>query len=157
MEQEVVQITKLSEENLNIVVKWLYDWWGKIEGYSYEELICYILSSLQKDKLPKTYGIFDGETIIGLYQFTYSDLDSRPDIYPWLANVYVSEKYRKKGIGSLLIQNAKENIKKSGFKQLYLYTSYNKFYEKYGFKLIENIDTFKCEPRIQRLYKYEVE
>lgn len=154
---EVNKITNLNERNLNIVVKWLYDWWGKIEGYSYEELICYVLSSLQDNKLPKTYGVFDGDTIIGIYQFTYSDLDSRPDLYPWLANVYVDEKYRKKGIGSLLIQSAIENIGKEGFKELYLYTSYNSFYEKYGFKLTENIDTFKCEPRIQRLYKYEVE
>ena len=155
MNYEVQKITKLSDENLNIIVDWMYKWWGKTEGYSIDELNCYILNSLQSDRLPLTYGIFDNKKIIAIYQFTYSDLDSRPDIYPWLANVYVDEQYRNKGIGKLLIESVKENIKHTNFKEIYLYTPNNNFYEKYGFDFIGKIDTFKCNPRIQNLYKFE--
>jgi len=34
--------------------------------------------------------------LFGMYQFTYEDLFVRPDIYPWLANVYIDEEYRNK-------------------------------------------------------------
>ncbi len=39
------------------------------------------------------------DNIIGMFQFTYEDLSVRPDIYPWLANVYIDEKYSKMGYG----------------------------------------------------------
>ena len=157
MNYEVNKIIHLSDNNLNIITNWMYKWWGEVEGYSVEELKCYILSSLQENKLPQTYGIFDNDKIIGMYQFTYSDLDCRPDLYPWLANVYVDESYRDKGIGKLLIESVKESIKNTDFKEIYLYTYHDNFYEKFGFKFIDKIDTFKCIPRIQNLYKYEVE
>lgn len=156
MNLEVQKVTKLNPENLNIISDWLYEWWGKTEGYSYDEIKCYILSSLQENRLPQTYGIFDNGKIVGMYQFTYSDLDCRPDLYPWLANVYVDENYRKKGLGKKLIESVKENINKTDFKEIYLYTSEKTFYEKFDWKFIHSIDTFKCSPRIQRLYKLEL-
>lgn len=63
--------------------------------------------SLQKDRLPKTYGLFLNDTIIGMFQLTYEDLAVRPDIYPWLANVYIDEKYRKMGYSKNLLEGVK--------------------------------------------------
>lgn len=157
MDYEVQKITYLDEDNLNIITDWMYNWWGQTEGYSIEELKCYILNSLQSDRLPLTYGIFNNNKIIAMYQFAYSDLDARPDLYPWLANVYVDKDYRNKGIGKLLLESVKENIRHTNFKEIYLYTYHNNFYEKFGFKFVSKIDTFKCNPRIQNLYKFEVE
>ena len=60
-----------------------------------------------------------------MYQFSYEDLSIRPDIYPWLANVYIDEKFRKKGYGRKLLENvrntAKENI---NFDEIFLYTEH---------------------------------
>ena len=53
--------------------------------------------------------------IIGMYQFTYRDLFMRPDIYPWVANVYIDEKYRNNGFRNK-IYNTSKSCKKMIFK-----------------------------------------
>lgn len=100
--------------------------------------------SMEDNRLPQTYGVFLDNEIIGMYQFAYDDLSVRPDIYPWLANVYIDEKYRGKGYGRRLLEsvydNAKENI---DFNKLFLYTKHIGLYEKFGWNFIGEVDTFK--------------
>lgn len=90
-------------------------------------------NSLQKNRLPQTYGLFLDGNIIGMFQFTYEDLSVRPDIYPWLANVYIDEKYRKMGYGRKLLDNVKNMAKENtNFNELFLYTKHIGLYEKFG-------------------------
>ena len=81
--------------------------WDYKEGYSFEAVKCFMQHSLQKDSLPKTYGLFLNGTIIGMFQLTYDDLAVRPDIYPWLANVDIDEKYRKMEYSKNLLEGVK--------------------------------------------------
>lgn len=114
---------------------------------------------MQKDKLPQTYGLFINEEIIGIYMFLREDLTIRPDIYPWLGNVYIDKKYRKKGYTKILLQTVLENLKNNTSERiLYGYTMHVGLYEKYGWKFISNIDTYNKnkKERIQRLMKLEV-
>jgi GNAT superfamily N-acetyltransferase len=69
--------------------------------------------SLQENRLPQTYGIFVDNKIVGMYQFAYEDLSIRPDIYPWLANVYIDEAYRNKGLCRKMMETVKENAEKA--------------------------------------------
>ena len=70
----------------------MYEWWGKDEMHTFEQVKEFIKYSLQENRLPQTYGVFINNEIVGKYQFSYEDLFVRHDIYPWLANVYVDEK-----------------------------------------------------------------
>ena len=97
MNLELKQLINVDNDILNTITTWMYNWWGIKDGYSFEAVKCFMQHSLQKDRLPKTYGLFLNDTIIGMFQLTYEDLAVRPDIYPWLANVYIDEKYRKMG------------------------------------------------------------
>ena len=130
------------------------DWWGKAENYSYEAVYSYMSHSLQGKRLPQTYGLFLDETLIGMYQFTMEDLFSRPDIYPWLANVYIDKAYRAYGYGRVLLNSVKKTAEKAGLKELYLFTTHEGLYEKFGWDFIQEIDTF-LEPRTQRLYRLD--
>ncbi|BES62667.1 hypothetical protein DCPSUM001_29110 [Dysgonomonas capnocytophagoides] len=60
------------------------------------------------------------------------------DLYPWLAAVFVDERFRGNGYAHLLIEKAKEDAKKAGFTKLYLSTDHIGYYEKYGWKYIGN-------------------
>lgn len=154
---EFRQITQIDSENLDIMTKWMYNWWGKEEGYTFEGVKCYMEHTFQKDRLPKTYGLFHNGRIIGMFQFIYEDLDVRPDIYPWLANLYVDEEYRNKGMARILIQKVNEVAKTTlEFKELYLYTKHIGLYEKFGWNYISELDTYTKQPRIQRLYKLDI-
>ena len=85
--------------------------------------------------------MFLDDKIIGMYQITYRDLFIRPDIYPWVANIYIDKNYRKQGYGKLLIKSIKEKTKcNTDFNKLFLYSKHNNLYEKYGWKYVEILD-----------------
>ena len=154
---EFKQIIEIDDENLDIMTNWMYNWWGKEEGYTIDSIKCYIKHSFQKDRLPKTYGLFCNKRIIAMFQFIYCDLEIRPDIYPWLANLYVDEEYRNKGVSSILLDNINKISKTElNFNELYLFTKHIELYEKFGWEYVEEIDTYIKTPRIQRLYKLNI-
>ena len=141
MNLEFKQLINIDEDTLNIISNWMYNWWGKNDGYSFEKVKCFMK---------------EGD-IIGMYQFLYEDLNVRPDIYPWLANVYVDENYRKQGYGRILLENVKkvaqENI---DFEEIFLYTKHMGLYEKFGWTYLYDIDTYNENQRIERLYKLKL-
>ena len=157
MDLELKQLINIDNDILNTITTWMYNWWGIKDGYSFEAVKCFMQHSLQKDRLPKTYGLFLNDTIIGMFHLTYEDLAVRPDIYPWLANVYIDEKYRKMGYSKNLLEGVK-NIAQSSleFNELFLYTKHIGLYEKFGWKYISQINTYKDESRMERLYKLDL-
>ena len=153
---EQLSVRKITDEvHLDQMTDWLYDWWGKAEGYSYEAVRTYMAYSVQEQRLPQTYGLFQGDELVGMYQFTNGDLFPRPDLYPWLANVYIEEACRAEGLGRFLLESVRDHAAKAGLKELYLFTVHDSLYEKFGWTFVQEIDTF-LEPRIQRLYKIEI-
>ena len=154
MNLELKQLTNIDDDTLNIITTWMYNWWGNRDGYSFEGVKCFMEHSLQMNKLPQTYGLFLDGNIIGMFQFTYEDLGVRPDIYPWLANVYIDEKYRKMGYARKMLESIKSIAQtNTDFEELFLYTKHIGLYEKFGWEYITEIDTYKEESRIERLYK----
>lgn len=154
---EVKQLINVDINILNTITAWMYDWWGKDEGYSFDGIKCFMRHSMQENKLPQTYGLFLDNKIIGMYQFTLEDLDVRTDIYPWLANVYIDKNYRKQGYGKILLESVRKNAKNiKNFKEIYLFTTHINLFEKFGFEFVELIDTYSDIERIQRLYKLKI-
>ena len=102
---EVRKLVNVDNETLDKISEWMYNWWGKRDGYSKDAVKCFMQHSMEDNRLPQTYGTFLDNEIIGMYQFAYDDLSVRPDIYPWLANVYIDEKYRGKGYGATVSTN----------------------------------------------------
>lgn len=156
-EIEIKKITEINENNLNKITEWMYEWWGKDEMHTFEQVKEFIKYSLQENRLPQTYGAFINNEIVGMYQFSYEDLFARPDIYPWLANVYVDKEYRNNGVCRKLMESVKENARNNiNSNELWLYTKHIDLYEKFGWKYVSDIDTYNKEQKIQRLYKLEL-
>ncbi len=157
MKLEVKQIKDEKPEWIDIITEWMYQWWGKREGYRYDAVRCYVKYGLQEERLPQTFGLFLEDKLIGIYQFRLDDLFVRPDLYPWLANVYLDFPYRNKGYGGVLMESVRDHAKNLlSYREIYLYTTHIGLYEKYGWEFISEIDTYLCENRIQRLYKLKL-
>lgn len=107
MNIQVKQLIDIDEDTLDTMSNWMYNWWGIKNGYSYDGIKCYMKHSLQRERLPYTYGLFVNNKIIGMFQLTLEDLNVRPDIYPWLCNLYIDEEYRNKGYGRILLESVK--------------------------------------------------
>jgi len=111
---------------------------------------------LNTTRLPQTFAALDNGKPVGMYQLSMSDdLAGRPDIYPWLINVYVDEACRGKNICRFMMETVKENAAKAGLTELYLYTHHVGLYEKFGWRFIEYVDTFKGGEK-ERLYKMDI-
>ena len=155
---KIIRLEESNNEIFNKICEWNYNWWGVKNNDSYEKVRCYFEHSLNcGEKLPQIFIALIDNKPVGMYQISMSDdIDCRPDIYPWLVNVYVDEKYRSNGICSQLMKTVKENAKNIGLKELYLYTEHIGLYEKYEWQFIENVNTFKNDSPIVRLYKLNV-
>lgn len=155
---KVEKLKNISDKDINTLAHWLYEFWGKDEGQNIEGMKCYVKSSMQDKNLPQIYGLYKDEELIGMYSFTYDDLTVRPDIYPWLSNVYIKEEERGKGYGRILLNSVKENLKKNtDLKEIFLYTKHLGLYEKFGWTFVSEIDTFEKNDKIQRLYSLKVD
>ena len=87
-----LSVRKLTDErHLEKIADWMFAWWGEREGHSREAVRCQVAHCLQTTRLPQTYGLFQKETLVGMYQFTLEDLFPRPDLYPgWQTSMWMS-------------------------------------------------------------------
>jgi len=150
---KVVKFTDSEGKFFNKLCEWAYKWWGERDGWSFEKMEYFMKRMINAERIPQTYIATDGKNVFGMYQLAMEDLDVRPDIYPWLENVWVDENYRNNGICRLLMESVTNNVRNLGLSEIYLYTKHVGLYEKFGWEFIEEIETFKSETPIQRLYK----
>jgi len=157
MDLAIRKITQADSNITSAITAWMYEWWGKQLNRSEAEIRLFTESGFQENRLPQTYGLFLSDTLIGIYQFRLDDMFVRPDIYPWLANVYIDKPYRNRGYSKILLESVKEQaLHNLSSSELYLYTKHIGLYEKYGWEFISEIDTYAQQDRFQRLYKMKL-
>lgn len=44
---EIKQITKIDDDTLATITKWMHNWWGREDEYTFEEVKCFMKHSLQ--------------------------------------------------------------------------------------------------------------
>ena len=151
---EIVKLTDCDNPLFEKVVEWSYNWWGKPNGKSEEEVRLFLENSLMTTRLPQTFVAVENGEPLGMYQLSmHDDLFARPDIYPWLINVYVDEAARGRGVCAEMMKTVAENARAASLSELYLYTKHVGLYEKYGWEFIEYVKTFDENSPIERLYK----
>jgi N-acetylglutamate synthase-like GNAT family acetyltransferase len=74
------------------------------------------------------------EEIAGCAGIITNNFISRMDLYPWLCALHIAENHRGNHYGTLLINQAKEDAKETGYRFLNLSTSHIGYYEKLGFQ-----------------------
>ena len=151
MNIKLVQITNPDDSVIDLITDWTYQWWGKEEGVTIEKMKYIHQHSVCAGRLPQTFVLYADGRPAGMFQLSMVDADIRPDIYPWLRNVYIDKPFRGKGLSSLSIHSAMEKAQKLGIKELYLFTEHTGLYERYGWEFAECFQTF-LPKKTQRLY-----
>ena len=68
--------------------------------------------------------------------FVAHDMDTHPELSPWLASVYVAPEFRRQGIGSALVRRVGEEARKLGHQNCYLFTpDRDAFYTQLGWRI----------------------
>jgi GNAT superfamily N-acetyltransferase len=89
-------------------------------GYTVEAMTALILAPPIGPK--ETFVLFDGEQPAGTAGLMRRDLESRPDLTPWLGGVYVAPAFRARGHASALVRQVEDFARAASVPVLWLYT-----------------------------------
>ena len=82
-------------------------------------------------------------TLLGMVSLKFHDMDTRPDLDPWLGGLLVLPEWRNRGIGTMLTQRATEEARRLNISRLYLWTpSAERLYAKLGWQVVERTQYF---------------
>lgn len=125
-------------DTLNLLAQWHQSEWAKFNpGETLEQRMVRMHDYLNPDFIPSTFVALD-DCVLGSGAIVKNDMDSRPELSPWLASVYVLPGHRGRGIGSKLVQHIMSQAKSETYKKLYLFTTDKQdFYEKLGWQTFD--------------------
>ena len=91
--------------------------------------------------IPSVVVALEDGALLGSAMLIANDMDTCPDLTPWLAGVYVVAAFRGRGCGSALVRRIESEASALGVPRLYLYTpDAAGFYRRLGWNVEE-----RCE------------
>ncbi len=122
-------------QHIPLLAEWHHAEWSYLHpDTKIDERIDRMQRYLVKDFIPTTWVCFDDdENVVGSVAIVHSDMDTRKELGPWLASVYVDESQRGKGLGKIMVQHVMDECRAQGIDPLYLFTpGQSAFYRKLG-------------------------
>jgi len=134
-------ITDLRDEpeHLGLLAQWHHREWSylnpnRTQAQRAENMKHYLGDNL----IPSTYVYKNGTTVLGSAAVVESDMDTHPELGPWLAGVYVHADHRQQGVGSMLVKHIINKCMANAVTDLYLFTpGQAKFYEQLGWRTLK--------------------
>src|SRR4029077_9743801 len=98
---------------------------------------------MNTDRLPLTLVALHDGLLVGMVSLKFHDMDTRPDLDPWLGGLLVLPEWRKRGTGTMLMHHATKEARKLNVARLYLWThSAEGLYRKLGWQIVERTEYF---------------
>lgn len=134
------------KEVIPTLTQWFYEEWAYLHPErTYADVVRLITERAQTKKIPVALVAFDGEELVGTVCLKIQDMDTRLDLTPWLAGLYVSATRRREGIGTALVSAIEREAFELGVNKLYLYTPESEsFYSKRGWQVKERTEYHGC-------------
>ena len=88
--------------------------------------------------------------LIGFISIFRNDCDECRDLTPWYSTMYVKKEYRGQEYSKILNDAILKESKKIYYKEIFLKTKLNNYYEKFGAKFIKKLNNG------EKLYKFEL-
>ena len=118
---------------------WHHDAFARLNpNASVAQRVEYLNSRMGRRSVPTTVIALLEEILIGSASLVEHDMPGREDLSPWIASVYVRPEYRRKGVGTRLMQHVEAIARDLGIERLYLFTpDMRPFYETLGWVVLE--------------------
>jgi len=129
-------------EFIPALAEWHHNEWVHLNpGDTLEWRIKRMQKSLGRRQIPTTFIALEGEELLGSASLVKWDMDTKPELTPWLASVYVAPQHRNKGLGTALVERAVEEARALGVETLYLFTpDRESFYAHMGWEVLERTE-----------------
>ncbi len=131
-----------SPEVVPILAAWIFKEWS----YLYPEMtlqgvVLFLRERGNRKQLPLTFVAFEAGKPVGTVSLTTFDMETRSDLSYWLTSLYVAGPWRRRRIGSRLVETAEAKAAELGIDRLCLFTTdaalVGPFYEKLGWTVKE--------------------
>lgn len=93
--------------------------------------------------------LLDNDKLIGFISIFPQDCDECLELSPWYATMYVKKEYRGQGYSKILNDAILKEARKRAYKEIYLKTTLNNYYEKFGAIFVKKINE-------EKIYKFEL-
>lgn len=91
-------------------------------------------------------------TLVGMVSLKFHDMDTRPDLDPWLGGLLVLPEWRNRGVGTMLMHRATEEARRLNVPRLYLWThSAERLYHRLGWQVVERTNYFGKEAVVMQM------
>jgi N-acetylglutamate synthase-like GNAT family acetyltransferase len=93
---------------------------------------------MNRDRIPLAIVALEAGEVLGSASLVAHDMDTRMELTPWLASVFVGEQYRRRGVGAELVRRIMAEAGKLKVPLLHLYTVHSeKLYASLGWTVME--------------------
>ena len=75
-----------------------------------------------QEPVPTMLIAVEGEKLLGSSSLIVSDMDTHPELSPWLANVFVAPEHRGRGLGDKLVRAVMAMARDLALERIYLFT-----------------------------------
>lgn len=136
------------------ICRWHHEEWGYLNpGRTLETRIKETAESLEGKVIPATYIVENDQgEVIGSASILASDMPERPELFPWLASVYVDNRFRKLGAGRMVVQKVMQHARENGIKTMYLYTPDREhFYRFMGWQTMEKLNYHGADVTLMKI------
>lgn len=126
-------------EVISTLAQWQHAEWGHTRpGDTVEKRAGRLRDYSNRDRIPLTVVALEGAELLGAASLIEHDIETRPELTPWLAGVFVGELYRRRGVGAALVRRIVAEAGKLKVPLLYLYTVHSeRLYASLGWTVME--------------------
>lgn len=130
------------KEVIPTLAQWFYEEWAYLHPDRTHADVKRLMSErANTNRIPVSLVAFEGKELLGTVCLKVHDMDTRLDLTPWLAGLYVSAPRRRQGIGTALVSAIEKTARVLGVEKLYLYTPEAEgFYSKLGWHVQERTE-----------------
>ena len=140
---EVKRVVPDDTEGIRIVAGFISACWGKAAGKTEDEITDFVSHAVCEGRVPQSFICYKDGYPVGSFQFGLTEPYTRPDLSPWLMNVFVREEYRGQGAGRAMMESVRGFAEDIGLDKLYLFTPHEGFYEKFGWVKADSVTFYR--------------
>lgn len=114
---------RLEKDCIQTLAEWHHCEWAHLNpGSRVEKRIEKMQAYLGATLIPSMFICKEGDQLLGSAAIVSNDMDTKTELAPWLASVYVRQDYRNRGFGTALVGHVINIAKEAGYSNLYLFT-----------------------------------
>lgn len=134
-----------------LVAGWLWEAFWRGDGHTLAEIEALVAAGTAACGPPQTFVMLLDGAPVGTASLTAHDLDSRPDLTPWLAGVYVVPEVRGQGLVQDLVGAVENAARAAGIAGLWLYTrKAERVYLRGGWRTVEHFTHHGAQAALMR-------